>query len=151
MYSTTPNDHTSTARVYLRWFEFSRISGATSAGYEPLLQLAWTYDLHDGVPQRVVVNDSSPMIFARPKSANFTCKFLSVRSIFSGLISRCTMLRSCYSCSVSCLQVFQNGLTKYLTAWNNCTNTLRASDSVSFCFMTIQLKSSPSVASSRTR
>ena len=37
---------------------------------------------------KVVVKDSSPIIFARPKSASLTDKFLSARRIFSGLISR---------------------------------------------------------------
>ena len=46
---------------------------------------------------RVVVKDSSPMILARPKSASFTERFLSARRIFSGLMSRWTMLRSCYA------------------------------------------------------
>lgn len=52
-------------------------------------------DLQDGVPHKVVVKDSSPIILARPKSASLTDKFLSVSKIFSGLISRWTILRSC--------------------------------------------------------
>ena len=43
------------------------------------------------------------------------------------------------------------GHTKYLTPWNSCTNTFLDSASVNFCFITIQLNSSPSVANSRTR
>lgn len=52
-------------------------------------------NLQLGVPQRVVVKDSSPIILARPKSAIFTDNCLSSSKIFSGLISRCTMFRSC--------------------------------------------------------
>ena len=43
----------------------------------------------------VVVKDSSPMILASPKSASLTSRFLSMRRMFSGLMSRCTILRSC--------------------------------------------------------
>jgi hypothetical protein len=49
-----------------------------------------------GVSYKVVVKESSPMIFARPKSANFTVKFLSTRRMFSGLMSRWTIPRSCF-------------------------------------------------------
>lgn len=42
-----------------------------------------------------VVNESSPMIFASPKSANLTVRFLSHMSMFSGLRSRWTIFRSC--------------------------------------------------------
>ena len=52
-------------------------------------------NLQLGVPHSVVVNDSSPMILARPKSASLIERFLSASRIFSGLISLCTMLRSC--------------------------------------------------------
>jgi len=48
-----------------------------------------------GVPHSVDVKDSSPMILARPKSATLTERFLSASRIFSGLISLCTILRSC--------------------------------------------------------
>lgn len=44
-------------------------------------------DLQLGVPQREVVKESSPMIFARPKSASFIVRSLSSKRIFSGLIS----------------------------------------------------------------
>ena len=44
----------------------------------------------------VVVKDSSPMILARPKSASLTERFLSARRMFSGLMSRWTMFRSCF-------------------------------------------------------
>lgn len=50
-----------------------------SGGIEHNIQL--------GVPQREVVKESSPMILARPKSASFTVRSLSIRRIFSGLIS----------------------------------------------------------------
>lgn len=53
-------------------------------------------DIHDGVPHRVVVKDSSPITFARPKSASFTERSLSARSMFSGLMSRWTMFLSCW-------------------------------------------------------
>lgn len=43
----------------------------------------------------MVVKDSSPMILARPKSASFTDSSLSASKMFSGLMSLCTMLRSC--------------------------------------------------------
>lgn len=52
-------------------------------------------DLQLGVPQREVVKESSPMIFARPKSASFTVRSLSSKRIFSGLISLWTIFRSC--------------------------------------------------------
>ena len=53
-------------------------------------------NLQDGVPHKVVVKDSSPMIFARPKSASLTERSLSARRMFSGLMSRWTMFRSCW-------------------------------------------------------
>jgi hypothetical protein len=37
------------------------------------------------------------MILASPKSASLTDRFLSVSRMFSGLMSRWTMLRSCYT------------------------------------------------------
>lgn len=88
-----------------------------------------------GVPHKVVVNDSSPMIFARPKSANLIDRFLSVSKMFSGLMSRCTMFLS----------------WRYFVPWNNWMKTFRVSASVNFCFVTIQLNNSPSAASSKTR
>lgn len=54
--------------------------------------ILWTQRTHN-----VVVNDSSPMIFARPKSASLIVNSLSTSKMFSGLISRCTMFRSCCS------------------------------------------------------
>lgn len=44
--------------------------------------------VQDGVPHNVVVNDSSPIIFASPKSASLIDRSLSVSSMFSGLMSR---------------------------------------------------------------
>lgn len=44
------------------------------------------------------MKDSSPMILANPKSASLTDKFLSASRMFSGLMSRWTMLRSCCTC-----------------------------------------------------
>lgn len=44
----------------------------------------------------VVVNDSSPIIFESPKSANFTFISLLATRMFSGFMSRWTIPRSCY-------------------------------------------------------
>ena len=52
---------------------------------------------------RVVVKDSSPIILANPKSAILTVNSLSTSSIFSGLISRWTILRSCCHESIQVL------------------------------------------------
>ena len=53
-----------------------------------------------GVPHKVVVKDSSPMILARPKSASFTERFLSASKMFYGLMSRWTIFLSCFGRSV---------------------------------------------------
>ena len=68
-------------------------------------------NLQLGVPQRVVVNDSSPMILARPKSASLIDRFLSVNRMFSGLMSRCTTFRSC----------------RYFVPWKSCMKIFRVS------------------------
>lgn len=103
------------------------------------------------ITHNVLVKDSSPMIFASPKSAIFTDNSLSASNIFSGLISRCTIFRSCWIRSEMYQICATKGLTRYLMPWNNCTNTFRVSCSVNFCFMTIKLNNSPSGASSSTR
>lgn len=99
----------------------------------------------------VVVNDSSPIIFARPKSANFTDNSLSTRRIFSGLISRCTILRSCYGDLARGLEGGMDCVTRYFIPWKSWMKTFRVSSSANLCFITIQLNNSPSAANSRTK
>lgn len=63
------------------------------------------------MPHSVVVKDSSPMILARPKSASLIERSLSARRMFSGLMSLCTMLRSCCAHHVRVLVNDANGQT----------------------------------------
>ena len=99
----------------------------------------------------VLVKDSSPMIFASPKSAIFTDNSLSASNMFSGLMSRCTIFLSCWLRSEMHRTCAIRSLTRYLMPWKSCTNTFRVSSSDNFCFMTIKLNNSPSGASSSTR